>query len=330
MRKFFLFTVVLLFFVASGVGFWYWHWLNTPSAGQGSVLLVIPKGSGVRAIGELLAEKKLLQNDIRFLALVYMSGRSNHLRAGEYSIPFGLRPDQVLRILAEGQTVRHFITIPEGLSMEQIAAIFAAGQWADKERFLELAQDQAFIHGLGLKATSLEGYLFPETYALTRFEVNEEKLLAMMVKRFLQVWSKTGASTASELDRHQLITLASIVEKEARLPAERPVIAGVFFNRLKLNMRLQSDPTVSYGIAGFTGPLTKADLRRPTPYNTYVIHGLPPGPICNPGQASIEAVLRPETVNFLYFVARNDGSHVFSATLAEHNRAVQTYQRSGK
>lgn len=330
MRKFFLFTVVLLFFVTSGVGFWYWHWLNTPSAGQGSVLLVIPKGSGVRAIGELLAEKKLLQNDIRFLALVYMSGRSNQLRAGEYSIPFGLRPDQVLRILAEGQTVRHFITIPEGLNMEQIAAIFAAGQWADKARFLELAQDQDVIQGLGLNATSLEGYLFPETYALTRFEVNEEKLLAMMVKRFLQVWSKTGASTASELDRHQLITLASIVEKEARLPAERPVIAGVFFNRLKLNMRLQSDPTVSYGIAGFTGSLTKADLRRPTPYNTYVIHGLPPGPICNPGQASIEAVLRPDMVNFLYFVARNDGSHVFSATLAEHNRAVQTYQRSGK
>lgn len=328
MRKFFFSIVFFIFLAASGVGFWYWQWLNTPSAGQGEVVLVIPKGSGVRAIGNLLAEKKLLQNDIRFLALVYMSGSTNQLRAGEYSISFGLRPDQVLRILAEGRTLRHCITIPEGLTAEQIATIFASGQWADKARFLQLTQDPAFIQGLGLNVKSLEGYLFPETYSLTRFEVNEEKLLTMMVKRFLQVWGKISPATSSTLDRHQLITLASIVEKEARLAAERPVIAGVFFNRLKLNMRLQSDPTVSYGIAGFSGPITRADLRRSTPYNTYVIPGLPPGPICNPGQASIEAVLRPATVNFLYFVARNNGSHVFSVTLAEHNRAVQTYQRS--
>jgi UPF0755 protein len=212
--------------------------------------------------------------------------------------------------------------------MEQIAAAFGRDNWVDPDKFLALCRDASFIRSLGIEAPTLEGYLFPETYALVRGEVSEQSLVTRMVRHFDQVWKALDKPDPLPLDRHQLVTLASIVEKETGNGEERPIIAGVFYNRLHKKMRLQSDPTTIYGLANFNGNLTRKDLHTATPYNTYVIHGLPPGPICNPGRASLEAVLHPAEVDYLYFVSRNNGSHQFSATLEEHNRAVHRYQQT--
>ena len=328
MRRLLIALLLTVFVALGGAGLWFWSYLVTPAPGRGEVVVTIPKGTGVRDIGALLAAHGVLDNDIRYLALVSVSGLKSRLKAGEYSIPLGMTPPEVLDLLASGRTLRHHVTIPEGLTAAQIAAIFAQGGWVKQDRFLALVADGAFIRQLGIEAQSLEGYLFPETYTLVRNEADEAAVIRMMVARFQQVWPTLGAAEFRTLNRHQLLTLASIVEKETGAAAERPLIARVFYNRLAKKMRLQSDPTVSYGIADFNGTLTKADLKRETPYNTYVIPGLPPGPICNPGRAALEAVLHPDESDALYFVSKNDGTHVFSTDLAEHNRAVQQYQRS--
>ncbi len=325
--RIFLLGLVLCLGIAAGTACWYWSYTVTPSPGRGEVILTIPKGLGVRGIGALLADRGLLRNDIRFLALVRVSGLTTRLQAGEYSIPLGLTPPEVLQLLKSGKTLRHRVTIPEGMNLWQTAAIFARDGWVNEERFIGLARDTAFAKTLGIDAPTLEGYLFPETYTLVRHEADEKTIIRMMTGRLQQVWKELEPGEPSSLNRHEALTLASIVEKETARPQERPLIAGVFRNRLSQKMRLQSDPTVSYGIKGFQGPLAKKDLNRPTPYNTYVITGLPPGPICNPGREAIKAALHPLPTDFLYFVSRNDGSHVFSRNLEDHNRAVQAYQR---
>jgi len=327
MRRLLFFLLLFGLVLIGGAGLWYRSYLITSSPGSGEVIVVIPKGAGVRGIGSLLAANGLLENDIRYLGLVYFSGLKTRLQAGEYSLSRGLTPPEVLQLLAKGSTLRHHVTIPEGVTAEQIAAIFEKDGWVKRDRFLTLVHDPLFVKNLGIDAENLEGYLFPETYTLVRYETDETSVVRMMVDRFRQVWKELEVPENGSLSRHQLLTLASVVEKETGVAAERPLIARVFFNRLAKKMRLQSDPTVIYGIRDFNGNLTKTDLKRETPYNTYVIPALPAGPICSPGRASLEAVLRPADSDALYFVSKNDGTHVFSANLTDHNRAVQAYQR---
>ena len=282
----------------------------------------------MRGIGAILAAKGILKDDIRYLALVRFAGLTSRLKAGEYRFPAGLTPPEVLQVLATGATIRHQVTVPEGLTVEQVATLFAGQGWVRRDRFLALARDPGFLSGLGIEVEHLEGYLFPETYTLIRQETDEASVLRQMVAQFEREWATIRPAEPGPMTRHQLVTLASIVEKETGVAEERPLIARVFLNRLQRNMRLQSDPTVIYGIPDFTGNLTRAQLRQATPYNTYVIPALPPGPICNPGRAALEAVLRPADANALYFVSKNDGTHVFSTNLADHNRAVRTYQKT--
>lgn len=313
----------------AGLGVWYRSFLITPAPGAGEVILTIARGTGVRGIGAQLAAQGLLNNDIRFLCLVHFSGKRAALKAGEYSIARGLTPPQILDLLAAGSNLRHQVTIPEGLTTMQVAELFARDGWIKAPAFLALARDPAFVRQLGIDAAALEGYLFPETYTLIRDEVNEERVLRMMVERFRQVWREVAVpERVHGLNRHQVLILASMVEKETGAAQERPLIARVFLNRLQRKMRLQSDPTVIFGLADFDGNLTKADLQRETPYNTYTLPALPAGPICNPGRAAVEAILRPADSEALYFVSRNDGTHAFSANLEEHNRAVRQYQLS--
>lgn len=326
-----VFFALLLLIILAAAG-WFAHYVFTPSPGSGEVIVDIPKGTGSSQIMALLAEKGLIRDDTRFLALLRLLReleRKNppKLRAGEFSVPLGLTPLQVIRFLHTAKPVQHRVTVPEGLTMVQIAEIFAKEDWANKDVFLQLCHDKQFIHDLGLEATSLEGYLFPETYSLVRGETDARTIISTMVRRFFAVWKELGATESKGLNRHQLLILASIVEKETGAASERKSIAGVFYNRLRTGMRLQSDPTTIYGIKDFNGNLTKADLLAATPYNTYAISGLPFGPICNPGQAALEAVLHPAEVPYLYFVSKNDGSHQFSSTLEEHNRAVRQYQK---
>ncbi len=343
MRSFLSFLFVLILVTGLAAGGWFAYYVLTPSQAVEEQIVHIPKGAGVRKIQGLLAQKGIIADDIRFLALARLFHVIDHpprLRAGEFKVPAGLNPLEVIRFLDTAQPVRHRVTIPEGKNMKEIAAIFAEDNWVDLGIFLRLCRDGALMRELGvIRVRSLEGYLFPETYTLVRGEIDERKLIQMMVRRFFAVWDEVAtkpqggprkSSSGRRYTRHQLLTLASIVEKETGSAGERDVIAGVFYNRLRKGMRLQSDPTTIYGIRNFNGNLTKADLRRRTPYNTYVIPGLPLGPICNPGAAAMKAVLSPAKVSYLYFVSRNDGSHKFSKTLKEHNQAVYTYQKLRK
>jgi UPF0755 protein len=215
--------------------------------------------------------------------------------------------------------------------MQDVAKLLATEQLVDPERFLALVQDPAVADRLNVPAPRLEGYLFPDTYRLTR-GMDEDEIVRIMVTRFHETIPRNFNEQADRLqmDMHGIVTLASLIEKEARLDSERPLIAAVFHNRLRQRMPLQSDPTAVYMVPRKPGRITAADLQHNSPYNTYRVQGLPPGPIANPGLASIRAALNPAPVNYLYFVAKNDGSHQFSQTLQQHNQAVRLYQGGGK
>lgn len=324
-------VLAALFFVilAGAMAGWFalYAFSPGPSAGKPEATVFIPPGSSVEEIGELLDDAGLLRADFRFLLLTRLLAVSAKLPAGEFRLDTRQTPVELLRQLVSAKPVGHRVTIAEGLRIEEIAALFADDGWADKNRFIALTRDASFIESLGLeRLDSLEGYLYPDTYLMTKPAPNEETLIERLVRRSLSVWSELDRKD-SRLSRHEVFTLASIIEKETGRAEERPLIASVFHNRLERNMRLQSDPTVIYGIEDFDGAITRKDLARPDPYNTYHIQGLPPGPICSPGRDALQAVLTPADSDYLYFVSKNDGSHQFSTNLRDHNRAVRTYQR---
>ena len=300
-----------------------------PVPDNGEVSVVIPPESSFKTISRILIENKIIAPDARFRMLAGLMGVTGKLRAGEYVFTSAVSPYQVLKNLARGSMVQRAVTIPEGANLKQIAEIFAADGWINQTSFLALCNDSEFIAGFGLNVHSLEGYLFPDTYFFNRGGITAEKIISTMFQRMKEVLEESFAITGKppKLTVHELLTLASIVEKETALADERPLIARVFLNRLKKGMKLQTDPTVIYGLEDFDGNLTRAHLKTHTPYNTYMIRGLPPGPIGSPGRAAIEAVLFPAEGSYYYFVSKNDGSHYFSKTLAEHNRAVGRYQK---
>lgn len=296
--------------------------------------MLIPSGAGLGRIQQLLVAKKIIHDDIRFPFLALSMGVTRQLKAGEYHFKGGLTPEQVLNKLAVGEIVYHAVTIPEGVNIFQVCDILAKQSWLEQKSFLRLVGDPAFVAQCDLPGNTLEGYLFPDTYHFSRSQSAEE-IIVMMVERFRTVYGELIDSLnpdepTSGLSRHQQVILASIVEKETGLAEERGRIAAVFLNRLRRNMRLQADPTVIYGLEKFNGNLTRKDLQTLSPYNTYMNKGLPVGPICNPGRDALAAVLQPEQEDFFYFVSRNDGSHYFSKTLTEHNRAVYRLQKKRK
>lgn len=324
-------TAKLTVFLIVLLGACLWGWLsrysNTPGpAGPSQVVVSIPRGSSVEKIKDILATAGVIYGDIRFSYLARLNGVATKLRAGEFSLRTGRLPLEVMNDLVKAVPFLHNVTIAEGLKATEIAEIFAKGNWCSTQEFLELIHDSNFISTLGFeKFESLEGYLYPDTYSLTRIpEISTKNLIAMMVRRFHQVWTNLEGDAEQ---MHNTVILASIVEKETADPSERPRIASVFHNRLVKGMRLQSDPTVIYGLKNFNGNLTRQNLRTHTPYNTYVIPSLPFGPICNPGKEALASVLRPIKEQYLYFVSKNDGSHYFSKSLSEHNRAVYKYQK---
>jgi len=296
--------------------------------------VIIPKGSSLKSITELLANASLITDGVgeqlSFQILAKLSGRARRLPAGEFALDGGQRPLALLQALINAKPLSHTITLPEGLTAAEMADILARDGWCDKAEYLRLMTDAAFIEKLGFAETpSLEGYLYPDTYHISKI-TGAAGLIAMQTQRFDEVWKALGGDRLDAAARRQAVILASLVEKETAVTAERPLIAGVFTNRLRLGMPLQSDPTVLYGVTASPRPITRADLERSTPYNTYVIAGLPAGPIANPGKAALAAALNPAKTDFLYFVAKNNGSHQFSTTLEDHNSAVRQYQRHGK
>jgi len=294
------------------------------------LVLVVPPGSSVRDIGVQLQGIGLVRHPAVFQALVVVRGDEGRLRAGEYAIPGGLDLGQIEDKLARGDVIRHVVTFPEGTNLEEMARI-VAGQGIAPAEFLAAARDPAPIRELDPAATDLEGYVFPDTYDVSRLPGASAALVGRAVRRFRAVIGPDlPAIKAGTMSVREVVTLASLVELETARPEERPRVAAVFRNRLDKRMLLQTDPTVIYALrkAGkYDGNIRKEDLDIDSPYNTYGYAGLPPGPIASPGRASLQAVVHPAAVPDLYFVSRNDGSHEFSRTLAEHQRWVNVYQR---
>ncbi len=305
------------------------HWGATPLTlpDEGTVVVVTP-GAPLHQIATRLATEHILDRPRRFEHLARLRGVAGRIQAGEYRLTPPFTPDGLLALLVRGRVWHHTLTIPEGLTVAEIAARVEAAGIGTAADFLAACADPALLSRTAPDTPTVEGYLLPQTYQWQR-PTTAAAFAQRMVAAMAQAWTpeRAAAAAALHLDRHQTLTLASIVEKETGRPEERPIIAAVFLNRLRRKMRLQSDPTVIYGIAHFDGNLTRADLARDTPYNSYTRFGLPPTPICNPGVAAVDAVLHPATTDALYFVARGDGTHVFSATLAEHERMVDRYQR---
>jgi UPF0755 protein len=264
----------------------------------------------------------------------YYRRSAGKLKAGELAFKDNLTPDEVLKILINGTPITHKITIPEGLRIDEVAALFEQAELADAEKFKEKAWDPVFAKSLDLPGTSLEGFLHPETYHF-RKETPVEKILENMVQSYRKVYSDKWQERAKEMDLSELeiVTLASIIEKETGAAHERPLIAGVFHNRLRQNWRMDTDPTVIYAVlltrGSFSGNLTKEDLKIDHPYNTYKHKGLPPGPICNPGTEALKAALHPKKTRHMFFVSKNDGTHHFCPDYPCHLRAVARYQGGG-
>ncbi len=286
----------------------------------------IPPKTGAHRVAGLLESKGVIRDARSFYILAWLKKSLNRLQAGEYAFSTASTPEQILDQIINGRVVIHSATLPEGSTLWDVARILDQKDLASGEEFLQAANDQEFIQSMGLKARSLEGYLFPETYFFKK-PISSAQMVKAMAQQFWHHLPGEWPARAKELGRslNEIVTIASMVEKEAVVDSERPIIAGVFYNRLKINMPLQSDPTAVYDIPNFSGPVTAGHLSRQSPYNTYHIKGLPPGPICNPGAKSLMAALYPGKVPYIYFVSNNDGTHRFSVTAEEHRKAVSSY-----
>lgn len=319
--------------VAAGAGASFvWSRLHEPYKGYpGPEQFVdIPAGAGGAEIRRRLVDARVVRDDWTLRAALWWTGTSRSLKAGEYRFDRPMSAVEVVEKIARGDVYARRLTFPEGLTIQEMAAIFEAGGFGPAHAFVQAAGDVSLIADLDPEAADLEGYLFPETYALPR-GTPASRLVAMMVERFRAVYipELRARAGAQGLTTRQVVTLASLVEKETGKADERPIVAAVYRNRLKLGMGLQADPTVVYALqkAGrYDGNIRRQDLDFDSPYNTYRYPGLPPGPIASPGKASLEAAVAPADVPYLYFVSRNDGSHVFATTLDEHNHNVHQYQ----
>jgi len=290
-------------------------------------IIHILQGQGLRAVSKTLIRAGLIENSLKFKLVARFKGFDKHIKSGEYLLSSSMPPLEILKIINEGRVMLYRLTIPEGYSMTQIAEIAEGAGFGDKNAFMKLFTAPDLVSSKGFTGNNFEGYQFPDTYYFPK-NAGANSILTAMTERFKSVFTDEWKQRADELDMsvHQVVTLASIIEKETGAVHERPLISSVFHNRLKNNMRLQSDPTVIYGISDFEGNLTKAHLKDKTSYNTYKIKGLPPGPIANPGKESLMAALWPADTKYLYFVAKGDKTHEFSTDLKSHNIAVRKYQ----
>lgn len=292
-------------------------------------IINVSQGENLNSIIDELYNQHLISFPVKFKLAARMRGFDRKIIAGEYAFSASMAPIRILESLEHGIISLHRLTIPEGFTLQQIADKVEQVGFCSKDDFLAAATDPQFAAEMQIPADTCEGYLFPDTYFFSK-DTTPKLMIASMIKHFHKKFGPAWEARAQQLGMsvHEIITLASIIEKETGQDIERPVISSVFHNRLKKSMRLESDPTVIYGIKGFNGDITKKDLMEHTPYNTYVISGLPPGPISNPGIKSLKAALFPDDTNYLFFVSKKDGTHEFTSNLMDHRMAVQKYQLS--
>lgn len=297
--------------------------------GKKAVILEFPPGITMNRISSELKKKHVIANCFFFSLHARLEGSDLKIKAGTYRFTDGMSPREILRKLVAGDVYAYRFSVPEGYSIYQIAELLDKRGIFKKDSFLHRCFDSDLLAELGIEERSAEGYLFPSTYEIPQ-NMDEATLIRTMVSKSRSVYAARFDKRAEMqgLSLHKLLTLASLIEKEAIVPQERPLIASVFLNRLKLKMPLQSDPTAVYGLRAFAGKISRQDILRKSPYNTYLVPGLPPGPIGNPGEGAVEAVLSPAKTTFIYFVAKNDGTHHFSTSLTEHNRAVELFLKA--
>jgi peptidoglycan lytic transglycosylase G len=335
-HRWLVFSLTIILAIVLLASYFIYYLLKTPykSYPEAKIAVEIHRGSSVDSIASTLSEKGIVRHPLLLKVLFKRRHTERDSKAGEYVFDRPLSPLQVYEKLMKGEMAYTVVTVPEGSNVFDIEAILKQKKIPGSEEFktaLVSPELLSELHTIDPMLQSPEGFLFPETYfAGKKDDVTE--IFLMMIREFKKRYNQQYQQKASELGMNtvQVVSLASLIEKETGKDEERSLISGVFHNRLKRSMLLQCDPTVIYALllAGqYKGYISKQDLKFPSPYSTYVSLGLPPGPICNPGMASIRAALYPKTTDKLYFVSRNDGSHYFSATLAEHNRAVQQYQR---
>jgi len=314
--------------IALGVLLKYSYTPINPYGNKDAVVLVdIPTGSSFYKATEILNKAGLIKSRYLFYYLAFTKRAFRSIRAGEYEFSDSMTPGAVIDKLLHGEIKTYKTLIPEDLTIKEIAEIMMKDKLIDKKEFMELAYDHDFLKTLGITAKSIEGYLFPETYHFNR-SMSTREIMRIMVAQFRKRVTPEMEKRAKELgfeDLNKFVTFASIVGKESGNKPEKPTISAVFHNRLKKRMPLQSDPTAVYDLKDFSGKIRRSHLKRKSPYNTYFIRGLPPGPIANPGIDSLKATLNPEKVNFLYFVSKKDGTHYFSASLDMHNKAANQY-----
>ena len=332
MRRAFLFITLLVVVALAAGGMWLYTSVRQPFKGYAApeTFVEIAPGSSTGRMAELLVDAGVVRSTTAFRAAVWLRGAGRRLQAGEYRFDRPLTPEEVVDKIARGDVYLQPITFREGLTIRQMAQIFEEKGFGTRDAFIAAAKDASAIRELDPQATDLEGYLFPDTYALPR-KTTAPQLVDRMISRFEQSLTPEirERAAARGLNVRQLVTLASLVEKETGKGEERPLVAAVYSNRLKIGMGMQCDPTVIYALerAGkYDGNLTREDLQFDSPYNTYRYAGLPPGPIAAPGKASLEAAASPADVPYIYFVSKNDGSHAFASTLDEHNRNVHQWQ----
>ena len=340
--KRFSFLIKFLLWLTLGLGFvlialapLFWFQIQTSKPFKGYVdpelRVHITRGSTVSEIAVLLEKQGIISSSRLFRIFVYFNDQSTTLKAGEYQFSKPVSLKEVAEKIGEGQVYYHRVTVPEGLEIPLIAEIFVQAQFGEMSKFLSAMTEPDMIADLDPAAEDLEGYLFPETYFLTS-GMREGEIVSLMLQNFRQFWTPEKQSRAKDLNMtvREIITLASLIEKETGMDNERPLVSAVFHNRLRRNMKLACDPTVIYAVKRvkqYDGVINKSDLELDSPYNTYLYPGLPPGPIASPGRLAVEAALYPADSEYLYFVSRNDGSHIFSAKYQDHEKAVSRYQR---
>ncbi|HET6362552.1 MAG TPA: endolytic transglycosylase MltG [Gemmatimonadota bacterium] len=318
-------AIVALTLLAAG---WIWLASRAPDRTEPARIEVTP-GTPVRALATRLEEARVIRSARLFEIWLRASGNAGSIQAGTYAFPAGMTLSGVIEMLLGGRTLLASVTIPEGLRLEQQAGVAARQLGIDSAAFVAAATDSLFADSLGVDAPTLEGYLFPETY-LVDPATDARALVRLMVGQFQRTFGEEWRRRAAELGRsvREIVTLASIVEEEARVTEERPMIAGVYWNRLRIGMKLEADPTVQYALGAHRQRVLYRDLETDSPYNTYLHAGLPPGPIASPGRASLEATLYPDSVPWLFFFATGEGGrHTFSRSFAEHNRKRRELNR---
>lgn len=330
--KWLLVLIVAIAVAGGAAAYWAYSQIRAPYKGYAAeeAFVDIPSGAGRATIGQRLVDAGVVRDSLAFRGAVWLSGRARELKAGEYRFDQPLSALAVVDKLARGDVFRRFVTFREGLTIAEMARTYEEAKLGTAADFEKAARDPALVKSIDPEARDLEGYLFPDTYSLGRFTPAPE-LVAQMVGLFMKAFTPEmrDAAAAEGLSIRQAVTVASLVEKETAVADERPMVAAVYLNRKKIGMPMQADPTVIYALqqAGrYDGNLRRDDLQFDSPYNTYRYPGLPPGPIAAPGRASLAAAVKPAAVDYLYFVSKNDGSHVFARTLDEHNRNVQRWQ----